>query len=88
MGTSRQPGDSGDRRRRRQHAGRKRRRGRQIEVAGDVEARMSDAAALDLIARLMCAEEWPISGLEDIAEIIRATGRTISDDPNADWPSH
>jgi hypothetical protein len=49
---------------------------------------MSDAAALNLIARLMCADEWPISGLEDIAEIVRATGRTITDDPTAEWPSH
>lgn len=88
MGTSRGPGDRGDRRRRRRQTGRKRRHDRRPEVAGDVDARMSDAAALNLIARLMCADEWPISGLEDIAEIVRATGRTITDDPTAEWPSH
>lgn len=46
-----------------------------------------DADALDAIAYLFSAEEWPGPGaIEDIAAIVRTTGRNFDD--NADWISH
>jgi hypothetical protein len=50
--------------------------------------RLTDAEALDWINELLSASEWPgASGMEDVYEIVRATGRTeIPDAPS--WPSH
>src|SRR5262245_5406548 len=49
---------------------------------------LTDRQALDEINLLLSAPEWPgASGMEDIAEIVNATGR--SEVPNApEWPSH
>ena len=49
---------------------------------------MNDKDALDAINLLLSAEEWPgASGMEDVCEIVRATGRVeIEDAP--EWESH
>ena len=53
------------------------------------EGRVSDAEALDVMAQLFRAPEWPgPSGLEDLAEIVVLTGRSIATDPEARWPRH
>jgi hypothetical protein len=38
-----------------------------------------DSNALDAIAALMSGTEWEASTLDDIAEIVRSTGRVIDD---------
>jgi hypothetical protein len=49
---------------------------------------MTDAEALDQLAWLLSAPEWPgASGMEDVAEIVAATGRSL-DQEGADWPRH
>lgn len=51
--------------------------------------RCTDKQALDRMAYLFSAMEWPgASGLEDLAEIVARTGREIKDDPNAEWGRH
>lgn len=40
---------------------------------------MTDDAALDLIARLLDGNEWGPSDVEEIARIVRTTGRRIRD---------
>jgi hypothetical protein len=53
------------------------------------DRRISDQAALDAMAYLFSATEWPgSSGLEDLCEIVAETGRTIEDDPEVDWARH
>lgn len=49
---------------------------------------MSDAEALDLLNLLLSAPEWPgASGMEDVCEIVRSTGRAeVPDAP--EWPRH
>jgi hypothetical protein len=49
---------------------------------------LTDAEALDILNELLSAPEWPgASGMEDVCEIVRATGRTeIPDAPT--WPRH
>lgn len=48
----------------------------------------TDAEALDHLAWLLSAEEWPgASGMEDVAEIVASTGRDL-EQPGADWPRH
>jgi hypothetical protein len=48
-----------------------------------------DKLALDKLARLLRAPEWPgASGLEDVVEIVAATGRDLTKDPSVDWPRH
>jgi hypothetical protein len=48
----------------------------------------ADRKALDRLNLLLSAPEWPgASGMEDVCEIVRATGRI--EVPNApEWPSH
>jgi hypothetical protein len=49
---------------------------------------VTDAEALDQLARLLSAPEWPgASGMEDVAEIVASTGRRI-DQPGAPWEAH
>jgi hypothetical protein len=49
---------------------------------------VTDTEALDAINLLLSAPEWPgASGMEDVCEIVRATGRV--EIPNApEWPRH
>ena len=49
---------------------------------------LTDAEALDRLNLLLSAEEWPgASGMEDVCEIVRATGRR--EIPNApEWERH
>lgn len=53
-----------------------------------VAVALRDSAVLDQLNLLLSAEEWPgASGMEDVAEIVRATGRTqIPDAP--EWGRH
>ena len=47
-----------------------------------------DADVLDRLAYLLSAEEWPgASGMEDVAELVAATGRDINQ-AGAEWPRH
>jgi hypothetical protein len=49
---------------------------------------LTDKEALDKLAWLLSAPEWPgASGLEDVAEIVVATGRDIEQE-GAEWPRH
>lgn len=49
---------------------------------------MTDTEALDRLAWLLSAPEWPgASGMEDVAEIVAATGRDI-DQEGATWARH
>lgn len=50
---------------------------------------ISDQRALDNLALMLSAEEWPgASGMEDVAEIVAKTGRDI-EQPNApEWERH
>lgn len=51
--------------------------------------RLSDAEALDRMAHLFSASEWPgSSGLEDLCGIVRKTGRRITDDSTIEWARH
>jgi hypothetical protein len=58
---------------------------------------MTDDAALDLIAHWLRDPDWGVGMLEDIAEVVATTGRTVapitdpadSDSPGrATWPRH
>lgn len=40
---------------------------------------LSDSAALDAVAALLSAEDWSSDHLSAVADMIRATGRTIED---------
>lgn len=46
-----------------------------------------EAKALDAVAKLLNNEQWSSDHLEAVADIVRATGRTISDNFHADAPS-
>jgi hypothetical protein len=50
--------------------------------------KLTDKQALDLLNELLSADEWPgASGMEDVCDIVRATGRTeIADAP--EWARH
>jgi hypothetical protein len=39
----------------------------------------TDGGALDLIAELLSGQEWDAATLDDVAELVRATGRTVAD---------
>jgi hypothetical protein len=58
---------------------------------------MTDDAALDLIAHWLRDPDWGVGMLEDIAEVVATTGRTLApitdpadpDSPGrATWPRH
>ena len=58
---------------------------------------MTDDAALDLIAHWLRDPEWGVGMLEDVAEVVAATGRDIAHQPDpedptspglATWPRH
>lgn len=57
-------------------------------VTSAANGRLSDAEALDKLNLLLSASEWPgASGMEDVCEIVRATGRSeIPDAP--EWARH
>lgn len=42
-----------------------------------------DSQALDAVAALLNAEQWSSDHLDAVAELVRSTGRTISDYPSA-----
>lgn len=50
--------------------------------------RLTDSEALDELNLLLSAPEWPgASGMEDVAEVVAATGRQqVPDAP--EWPRH
>jgi hypothetical protein len=51
--------------------------------------RLTDEEALDRMATLFSASEWPgSSGLEDLCSIVKRTGRSITDDPTIEWGRH
>lgn len=59
-----------------------------LEPMPEADQEAIDAATLDALNLLLSAPEWPgASGLEDIAELVRATGRRPI--PNApEWERH
>jgi hypothetical protein len=54
------------------------------------EAKLEDSAALARIAEMLRDPEWGVGMLEDIADAIRQTGRTIEDYPDgrSTWGRH
>ncbi len=51
--------------------------------------RLSDAQALDAVAHMLRDPEWNSGMLEDINELVCATGRdTAGDDETATWDRH
>ena len=42
---------------------------------------LSDSAALDAVAALLSAEQWSSDHLQAVADMVRSTGRLISDLP-------
>ena len=42
---------------------------------------LSDTAALDAVAALLSAEQWSADYLDAVADMVRSTGRTITDTP-------
>ena len=48
-----------------------------VQYAGP--ARIPDEFALDLLADMLSAQEWNASYLEAVADVVRATGRTVAD---------
>lgn len=60
-----------------------------MEAAAEVPAgKPTDAEVLDRLAYLLSAPEWPgASGMEDVAELVRSTGRH-TDHHDAVWRSH
>jgi hypothetical protein len=58
-------------------------------VVERTNGRLTDEQALDEMATLFSASEWPgSSGLEDLCSIVRGTGRKITDDPTIEWARH
>lgn len=49
--------------------------------------KLTDQQALAGIAEMLCDPEWGVGMLEDIADIIRATGRSVEDIIGADGES-
>ena len=49
---------------------------------------LDDSAALDAMARMLSAPRWPRSGLDDIARLVTATGRTFGDDRGVVWDDY
>lgn len=56
-------------------------------------SRIHDELALDLIALILASPEWDTSYIEDIAEIVKRSGRPdvpmlVFDDEEFEWPGH
>ena len=50
---------------------------------------MTDKDCLDALAHLLQAPEWPgASGMEDVAELVAATGRDLTEVPDREWERH
>lgn len=49
---------------------------------------MTDAQALDDIAEMLCDPDWGVGMLEDIAQIVAATGRDVEGDGESTWDRH
>jgi hypothetical protein len=62
----------------------------------NIEAGMSECprtrrgAALDVIAEMLRDPEWGVGMLEDIADLVRGTGRSVENYPDnrATWERH
>lgn len=54
------------------------------------ERQISDAQALDAIQHILRDPEWDVAMLEDISDLIEATGRDLDDNPDgvATWSRH
>jgi hypothetical protein len=48
----------------------------------------SDSAAIDRIAHWLCDPEWGVGMLEDIADVITATGRDLTGTDEPTWARH
>lgn len=59
-------------------------------LPGDEEDDPRDARALDLIQEMLRDPEWGVGMLEDIAEIVTATGRRVENYPDdrSTWERH
>lgn len=60
---------------------------------GFMPRRFNDQLALDLIALILASPEWDTSYIEDIAEIVKRSGRPdvsmlVFDDEEFEWPGH
>lgn len=51
------------------------------------EATSRDAAALDAIQWMLCDPDWSAAMLEDIAELVRGTGRKVENQPDPADPA-
>lgn len=51
---------------------------------------LTDGEALDRIAEMLCDPDWGSGMLEDIADLTRATGRTVENYPDgrSTWARH
>lgn len=56
----------------------------------DAGGAAADARAVEAIAEMLRDPEWGVGMLEDIAELVRGTGRTVEDYPDghATWERH
>ena len=51
-------------------------------------AEISDDRALDLVATMLRDPEWGVGMLEDIADLVRRTGRDLEGDGTPTWDRH
>jgi len=60
-----------------------------LDQAGDARS-ISDEAALNYIAHMLRDPDWGVGMLEDIAELIERTGRTVDNLPGDEptWERH
>jgi hypothetical protein len=54
-------------------------------MSTEVNRQRSDESAMDEIAKLMSATDWSPDTLDEIASIVRETGREILDTPKHDY---
>ncbi|MHB8219962.1 MAG: hypothetical protein ACYDHU_06520 [Acidimicrobiales bacterium] len=61
----------------------------EVSGAAESERRIEDTHALDMIAYMLTDPEWGIGMLEDIADFVRSTGRSM-DNPTgvSTWDRH
>ncbi|TAN03085.1 MAG: hypothetical protein EPN36_13885 [Rhodanobacteraceae bacterium] len=54
-------------------------------MSTDVKRQRSDESAMDEITKLMSGTDWSPDTLDEIAGIVRETGREITDTPSHDY---
>jgi hypothetical protein len=59
---------------------------RAAERIADALERPSPDRALDQVAYMLCDPQWGAGMLEDIADLVRATGRSVENIPDPDDP--